>query len=220
MVVDDDPVLRLSLKKLLSEEGNRVYCAEGREESLKLSASIPFDLAVVDLRLKDGLGTDLLSSLKKIQPHIQSILITGQVSVHVTIISAIKEGIFYFIPKPFEPPALLNLVKKALRQKEVLAENKALRENIKKQFHFKEIIGQSPLVLDLTEQLHKISKSEAHVLITGESGTGKELAARSIHCNFKADKPFISVNCGAVPRRSFRERVFWPCQRFLHWCYE
>lgn len=208
LIVDDEPSLRFSLKKLLEHQSHKVICAEGIKETLHLSSDLKFDLAIVDLNLKDGKGTDLISLLKKRQPQIQSILITGEHSINITIVKAINQGIFYFIPKPFEVSALLNLVKKVLKQKELIKQNENLKQNIKKQFHFNQIIGQSEAVIKLTESMHKISKSNSNILITGESGTGKELVARSIHCNQHSDKPFISVNCGAIPKELWESEFF------------
>ena len=205
LIVDDEPILRHSLKKLLAEQQHEVVCCSGIQDT---SLSTKYDLALVDLNLKDGKGTDLITTLKQKQPQIQSILITGESSINVTIVEAIRKGIFYFIPKPFEPQTLLKLVRKVLKQKELVEQNETLKSNLKKQFHFNQIIGQSAAILDLTECLHKVSKSLSHILITGESGVGKELAARSIHCNRASDKPFISVNCGAIPKELWESEFF------------
>ena len=208
LIVDDEPILRLSLKKLLNNENYKTLCTNGVKETLQLDPSLKFDLAIVDLNLSDGKGTDLISSLKKSQPPLQSILITGEHSINVTIVEAINQGIFYFIPKPFEPDALLSLVKKVLKQNDLIDQNKNLRENIKKQFHFNQIIGQSDSIINLTEWMCKIAKSSSNLLITGESGTGKELVARSIHCAKDSTKPFISVNCGAIPKDLVESEFF------------
>lgn len=208
LIVDDEPILRLSLKKLLDNENYDTLCTSGVKETLQLDSSLQFDLTIVDLNLSDGKGTDLISSLKKSQPQLQSILITGEHSINVTIVEAINKGIFYFIPKPFEPEALLNLVKKVLKQNDLIDQNKNLRENIKKQFHFNQIIGQSDSIINLTEWMGKIAKSSSNLLITGESGTGKELVARSIHCAKDSTKPFISVNCGAIPKDLLESEFF------------
>ena len=118
-------------------------CVEGVQEAQCLSDLSDFALAIVDLNLSDGNGTDLISFLKKRNNQIQSILITGECSVNVTIIELMKKKIFDFIPKPFEASALLNLVKEVLRHRDLIEQNKVLKDNIKKQFHFNQIIGQS-----------------------------------------------------------------------------
>ena len=208
LIVDDEPILRLSLKKLLDNKNCRILCTEGIKETLCLDPSLKYDLAIVDLNLKDGKGTDLISSLKEKQPQLQSILITGEESINVTIVEAINQGIFYFIPKPFEPSAIQSLVQTALEQSELINQNKNLKENIKKQFHFDQIVGQSEGIINLTEWMYKIAKSSSNLLITGESGTGKELIARSIHCAKDSTKPFISVNCGAIPKDLLESEFF------------
>ena len=208
LIVDDEPSLRLSLRKLLENKDYKITSTASIRETNQLDSSLQFDLAIVDLNLSDGKGTDLISSLRKKQPQIQSILITGEHSINVTIVKSMNQGIFYFMPKPFEPSAFLNLVKKVLKQTEIIEQNKNLKENIKKQFHFNQIIGQSSAIINLTEWMHKIAKSASNVLITGESGTGKELVARSIHCSKNSTKPFISVNCGAIPRDLLESEFF------------
>ena len=208
LIVDDEPILRLSLKKLLDNKNYKIISTSGVKETQQLDPSLKFDLAIVDLNLNDGKGTELISSLKKNQPQLQSILITGEHSINVTIVEAINQGIFDFIPKPFEPEVMLSLVQKVLKQKDLIEQNKNLKENIKKQFHFNQIIGQSSAIIELTEWMHKISKSSSNILITGESGTGKELVARCVHCSQNSAQPFISVNCGAIPKDLLESEFF------------
>ena len=208
LIVDDEPILRLSLKKLLDNENHKIICSAGIQKTHQLDPSLKYDLAIVDLNLKDGKGTQLISELKKKQPQIQSILITGEHSINVTIVEAINQGIIHFMPKPFKPEAMLNLVKNILKQKDLIDQNKNLKKNLKKQFHFDQIIGQSSAIINLTEWMYKIAKSLSNILITGESGTGKELAARSIHCNRDGSKPFICVNCGAIPKDLLESEFF------------
>ena len=208
LIVDDESSLRLGLKRLLDNPNYNIITTYGFKDTRELDSNLKWDLAIVDLNLNDGKGTNLISELKNKNPNMQSILITGEHSIHITIAQAINKGIFYFIPKPFEPSALVNLVQKALKQKELIDQNKNLKDNIKKQFHFKQIIGQSSAIIELTEWMHKVSKSSSNILITGESGTGKELVARSIHCNQDSSRPFISVNCGAIPKELLESEFF------------
>lgn len=208
LVVDDEPVLRLALRRFLEDEGYEVICIAGVQEAQKLSPSLDIALAIVDLNLEDGKGTELILSLKKKYDQLQSILITGEHSISVTIVEAIKKEILYFMPKPFDPPVLLSLVKKVLKQQDLAEQNKILKENIRKQFHFDRIIGQSEGILRLTEWMYKTAKASSNLLITGESGTGKELVARSIHCARDSAKPFISVNCGAIPKELLESEFF------------
>ena len=206
--MDDEPILRLSLQRLIQGKNHKVICVAGVKEAERLSPSLKPDLAIVDLNLQDGDGADLIVSLRGKHPGLKSILITGQNAINVTVVEAMKKGIFHFIPKPFEPSAMLQLVEKLLNQKDIEDQNQSLRENLKKQFSFNKIIGKSGAIIQLTEMMRKAAKSRANLLITGESGTGKELVARSIHCLQAGDKPFISVNCGAIPKELLESEFF------------
>lgn len=211
LIVDDEPSILLSLRKLLEYHKYSVFCAQGIQEVKKLlNSQTQFDLVIVDLYLPDGHGTNLISFLKQKHPSLQAILMTGKQSIQVTIIEAIKKGIFYFIPKPFESSTLLNLIKTVLKQQDLEKQNAILKSNIKKQFHFNQIVGQSEAMLNLTELMYKVVKSHSHsnLLISGESGTGKELVARSIHNATNSTKPFISVNCGAIPNDLLESEFF------------
>lgn len=211
LIVDDEPSILLSLRKLLEYHKYSVFCAQGIQEVKKLlNSQTQFDLVIVDLYLPDGHGTNLISFLKQKHPNLQAILMTGKQSIQVTIIEAIKKGIFYFIPKPFESSTLLNLIKTVLKQQDLEKQNAILKSNIKKQFHFNQIVGQSEAMLNLTELMYKVVKSHSHsnLLISGESGTGKELVARSIHNATNSTKPFISVNCGAIPNDLLESEFF------------
>lgn len=208
LIVDDESSLRLSLKRILESKNHSSLCTSSIEEALKISPEHCFDLSIVDLNLPDGKGTDLIASLKAKYPYMQSILITGEQSINVTIAEGIKHGVFNFLPKPFEPEAVLKLVEKALNESQLLKQNQNLKNNLKKQFHFNRIIGQSEPILEMTELMHKIAKSSSNVLITGESGTGKELVARSIHCARDASQAFVSVNCGAIPKELLESEFF------------
>jgi len=208
LIVDDEPSLRISLQKIFQSNNYKTLCTSSIEETLKLSPSLSFDLSIVDLNLNDGKGTQLINELKKKHPYMQSILITGEQSINAAIAEAIHQGFFHFVTKPFDVDVLLQVTKKALAQTDLLKQNANLKKNIKKQFHFSQIIGQSEAILKLTELMHKISKSSSNLLITGESGTGKELVARSIHCTRDSSQPFISINCGAIPKELLESEFF------------
>ncbi|MGI9548577.1 MAG: sigma-54-dependent transcriptional regulator [Bdellovibrionales bacterium] len=208
LIVDDEPTLRLSLKKILEDKNYKTLCTSSIEETLKLSPHLSFDLCIVDLNLTDGKGTQLISQLKTKHPYIQSILITGEQSINTAIAEAIHKGFFYFVTKPFDVDVLLKVVEKACFQGKILKQNDNLKKNIKKQFHFSKIIGQSESVLKLTELMHKVAKSNSNLLVTGDSGTGKELVARSIHCARNSSEAFISINCGAIPKDLLESEFF------------
>ena len=208
LIVDDDTSLNFSLRRLLDSSHYNIITCTSVAEAKKIEPDFKIDLAIVDLNLPDGMGTDLITDLKETRASMQSILITGEHSINITIVSAINKGIDHFIPKPFESETLIQLVKKAIKQKDLIDQNKHLKANLKKQFDFKKIVGQSSFILELTEWMHKLSKTSCPVLITGESGTGKELVARSIHCTRDSSRPFVSVNCGAVPKELLESEFF------------
>ena len=206
LIVEDDPSVSLSLQRLLSANGFEVYAVESKAAALIQNP--PAHLAIVDFNLPDGDGMELIQQLKKRHPLIQTILITGGRSISVSALENFKKDFFHFLPKPFEPSELLSLVRQAFIQRDLLQSNHALKANIQKRFGFNSIIGGSPAILKLTETLAKVAKSSSNLLITGESGVGKELAARSVHCAFHSDRPFVSVNCGAVPKDLLESEFF------------
>lgn len=208
LIVDDDSTVCLALKLLLEKRNYKALPVANAEEALRVSSNSPLNLAIVDFNLPDGDGAELIKTLKKMHPFIQTILITGGRSISVAAMENIKKDFFHFLSKPFDPPELLNLVEQALIKQELLENNHNLEANVKKQFDFKAIIGKSRPILDLTELMAKVSKSSCNLLITGESGTGKELVAKSIHCAQKSRHPFVSVNCGAIPKDLLESEFF------------
>ena len=207
LVVEDEPSLRISLKKALEGRGYSVVCTTNIKEASQKINMAP-DVMLVDLNLPDGKGTTLIETFQKKYPDLQSILITGETSIQAQIVGDISKGVFGFTQKPFEMPMLLHSVEKAIKQKQLLTQNKHLKANLQKQFSFEKIIGSSESILKTTELMKKVVKSPSTVLITGESGTGKELIARSIHCTSGAEAPFISVNCGAIPKDLMESEFF------------
>ena len=207
LVVEDEPGLSRSLKIFLESKGYVVHC-EGRFQKAKDFSGFQPDVVIVDLNLPDGRGTDLIEQLRQKDSSLQALLITAEASVNVNIIEAVKNDIFYFISKPFELPVLLKLIEKALSQRELIRQNENLKANIKEQYRFDRIIGQSEALLKVTELMRKTAQISSTLLITGESGTGKELVAKSIHCARDGSAPFVSVNCGAIPKDLMESEFF------------
>ena len=206
LIVEDEPGLSRSLKIFLESRNYETRSAGSLREARDFNFDP--DLAVVDLNLPDGRGTDLIEDLRKRDPLLQSILITAETSVNVNVVEAVKNDIFYFITKPFDLSVFIRLVEKALSQRRLLLQNENLKSNIKKQFRFDKIIGRSQAVLEMTELLRKAAPTSSTLLITGESGTGKELVARSVHCARDGSAPFVSVNCGAIPKDLMESEFF------------
>jgi len=209
MIVDDESSLRTALFRVLDRQGFQVITASSLHEAEILSSGDQtLDLAIVDLRLPDGDGIDLMGRLKAQHPGIQVMILTGHATIE-TAVRATQNGAFHFVTKPFNMDELLNIVSKALTQKSLQQENQRLRSALHKTYRFDNIIGQSEGIRKVLEMVERVSESDSTVLITGESGTGKELIAKAIHYNSnRANKPFVPVNCGAIPAELLESELF------------
>ena len=207
LIVEDEPALSRSLRIFLESKGYEVHCEDSFQKAKGFSRFRP-DLAIVDLNLPDGRGTDLIEQLRRKDASLQALLITAEVSVNTNIVEAVKNDIFHFIAKPFELSVLLKLTEKALSQRELIRQNKNLKANIRKQYRFDQMIGKSEALLKVIDLMRKTAQTSSTLLITGESGTGKELVARSIHCARDSSAPFVSVNCGAIPKDLMESEFF------------
>ena len=209
LIIDDEPTVSSALSKTLNHHGYLTKNIRSKREFNELKNKEFHDIVLLDLRLPDGSGLDLMKQIKKTSPQTQVIIITGYGTIDLAV-TAVKEGAFHFITKPFNIGEIINLCAKALSHTHLEEENKQLKETVKKQYCFKQIIGQSLPMLGLIETIKKISSSSSAVLITGESGTGKELAAKAIHFNSDKTKngPFIPVHCGAVPKDLLESELF------------
>ena len=208
LIIDDEATLNHSLTKVLNHHGYITKSIKSKKEFNELKQSFHCDIALLDLRLPDGDGLELMKQLKQINKNTQVIVMTGYGTIELAV-TATKQGAFHFITKPFNPGEIINLCAKALSQSKLETENEQLRSVVKKQFHFNQIIGQSQPILSVIEMIKKVSSSSATVLITGESGTGKELIAKSIHFNSQQSKgPFIPVHCGAIPKDLLESELF------------
>jgi DNA-binding NtrC family response regulator len=209
LVVEDESILRTTLFRALSRIGYQVLTAATRTEAQTLAKSdAPLDLAFIDLRLPDGNGMDLMAELMLIYPKINVIIITGYGTIDLAV-QATRKGAFHFVTKPFNVDEILSLAEKALLNEKSRSENSALDSALHKKYLFENIVGQSSEIINVLRIIEKVAESEATVLITGESGTGKELVAKAIHFNSRrAGKPFIPINCGAIPAELLESELF------------
>ncbi len=208
LIIDDENTLGSSLARVLTHHGYDTTTVHSKKECVQLCVPFSFDLALLDLRLPDGNGLELIQELKKKYKNIQVIVMTGYGTIDLAV-KATKQGAFHFITKPFDINEMINLVTRALSQSQLETENKQLLSVVKKQYQFDQLIGGSQVVLNLLEMIKKVSDSYSTVLITGESGVGKELIAKSIHFNSKrSKKPFVPVHCGAIPRELLESELF------------
>ncbi len=209
LVVDDEASLRSALFRALDRRGYQALTAASKKEAESIAQSDkPINLALVDLKLPDGDGLQLMDSLKAMHKDIQFIILTGFGSIEAAV-KATQKGAFHFVTKPFNLDEIMSLVDKALAQNELVTENRQLKSALHKKYHFKNIIGQSPEIQNVLDMVERVSDSDSTVLISGESGTGKELVAKAIHYNsLRSNKPFVPINCGAIPGELLESELF------------
>ena len=208
LVADDEPSMREFLDIMLKKEGYKVSLASNGEEVSRLIEKDIFDLALLDIRMPKLDGISALKKIKAISPETIVIMITAYASAD-TAIKAMKEGAYDYITKPFKVEEIKLIIKNALEKKNLQRENILLKQVVRDRYHFENIIGQSPKMLNLYDLLEKIAPTKTNILITGESGTGKELVAKAIHYNSpRKEKPFVTLNCGAIPESLIESELF------------
>ena len=209
LVVDDEAGLRDMLGILFRREGYKVTLASGFNEGVEALTSAPerFGLVVTDLMMPDGSGLDLLAAAKKRSPMTEVIVMTAHSTVE-TAIEAMKGGAYDFITKPFGTAELRALAQKALEKSAIVAENERLRAQVEHAAP-PTLLGHSPAMRAILDLARRAASGKSTVLITGESGTGKERIARAIHdFSDRAAKPFVVVNCGALPEALMESELF------------
>lgn len=209
LVVDDDPATQELLREVLTEEGYKVVTSGSGEDALKIGEQELFDVIISDMKLGPNLtGLDVLRAYKSIQPGSEVILITAFGSME-TAIEAVKAGAFDYISKPFKLEEVVLQVGRALENRQLVAENRNLKQQLGSQTQLSSLVGRSPVMLDIYKKIGMIAQSRSTVLITGESGTGKELVAKAIHHNGpRADQRFYAVNCGAIAEALLETELF------------
>jgi putative PEP-CTERM system response regulator len=208
LVVDDEAIIRESLRDWLSDAGYQVLTAEDGFQALKMIEKEKPGIAIVDLVMPGMDGIELLKRAKEISPSIEVIIVTAYGSIP-TAITAMKEGAYDYIEKPFCPEKAELLIERLVEHQGLLEENISLHQRLEERYRFENIIAKSPKMQQVIEVIKVVAKSNATVLITGESGTGKELVARAIHSqSYRKDKPFIAVSCAALPESLLESELF------------
>jgi two-component system response regulator PilR (NtrC family) len=209
LVVDDEPGLRDMLAILFRREGLDVTLAPGLKAGKDAIAHTPEPYAVVltDLLMPDGNGMDLLRLAKERSPRTEVIVMTAHGGIEIAI-EAMRNGAYDFLTKPFATDELCALVQKALERRAIVSENERLRAQLTRE-RGREVLGHSEAMRRTLELVGRIAQSRTTVLITGESGTGKERIARAIHdASDRKDKPFLVINCGAIPEALIEAELF------------
>ncbi|MBG0778528.1 MAG: sigma-54-dependent Fis family transcriptional regulator, partial [Desulfotignum balticum] len=208
LVVDDDTSMREFLELLLSRENYCVTTAENGNRALDLIRNHTYDLVLVDIRLGDITGLEVLKQVKQQHPDTVVIMISAYSTTEIAV-TAMNEGAYDFVPKPFDNKELRQTIARALDLQTLEQEKKHRESEIQDYLHFDRIIGNSSGMAGIYKQIHQISATKTNVLITGESGTGKELIARAIHEHSdRKDKPFVVVNCGGIPDTLMESEFF------------
>lgn len=208
LLADDDENLRRVLEFQLIEAGYKVLPAADGAEALELFSNNDLDCVITDLRMPKLSGLELLEKIKASNPELPVIVVTAFGEVE-TAVAAVKSGAFDYINKPFNRDDILLTIDRALSFIQTRNENRQLRELVEKEFRLDNVIGDSPPMRSVLELVGRVSRSDVTVLITGESGTGKELIAKGIHFSGKRkDRPFIPVNCAAIPETLIEAELF------------
>jgi two-component system response regulator AtoC len=207
LVVDDDYDVRTFLAGVLAKQGITVATAGSGAEAMAVLGREEFDVVLLDLRLLDATGLDVLRWARGAEVDTEFIVLTGHAEVE-TAVEAMRLGAYDFLAKPCRNSELLQVVGKATEKKSLRRENVALKEVMRRE-GLPRLVGESAAVRELLAMSERVAASDSPVLIQGESGTGKELVARTIHLQSpRAGRPFVSVNCGALPDTLLETELF------------
>jgi two-component system response regulator AtoC len=208
LVVDDEENIRLVLRTLLKRHGYEVETAPGGEEAVGLVESFGPDVVITDVRMPRMGGMDLLGTLRA-KGNDATVIVMSAYGNLDQAIEAIKAGAYDYIQKPFKPDEVVLALRKAEERESLRRENRVLREEIRREHRFEDILAKSALMQGVFRTIAKIANYKTTVLISGESGVGKELVARALHTrSSRAGEPFVVVNCGAIPENLLESELF------------
>ncbi len=208
LVVDDEPSMRDMLRIVLRRDGYEVLIAENGRQALETLQRERVDLLLSDIRMPDINGVDVLRAAKELNQDIVAFMMTAFASTE-TAVEAMRLGAVDYFTKPFSMDELRLKVRQHLEAFRLKQENVLLKRALNSRHSFSNIIGRSEAMLDVFKMIETIGKTSSTVLITGESGTGKDLVARAVHFNsLRRDRPFVALNCGAVPETLLESELF------------
>jgi two-component system response regulator PilR (NtrC family) len=206
LVVDDERSMQEFLEIFFRSEGYDVATADGLESAKLQLESDDFDVVITDIQMPDGSGLDLLDRVE--EPDTVVIVMTAFASTE-TAITAMKQGAYDYITKPFKVDEIRVVVEKAIEKKLLSSENRRLRSELRSRTRERSIIGNSAAMQRVFDYVAQVADTRANVLISGESGTGKEMVARAIHNGgARREHPFVAVNCGAIPENLLESELF------------
>jgi DNA-binding NtrC family response regulator len=205
LVVDDEKSVRDSLCMILTYARYEVEMAEDGAKALAIVESHPIDMVLLDIKMPGMDGIEILEAMTKKNPELPVVMISGHGTIE-TAVEATKKGAFDFLSKPLDRDKLLVTVRNALEQRKLAVEYKQMKEAIEGK---EKILGESPKIKEILDVIRRVGPTESRVLITGNNGTGKELVAKAIHRSSKrSEKPFIEVNCAAIPTELIESELF------------
>jgi len=208
LVVEDEPLQLDSISGFLSKQGYRVLKAARPSLALEMTREQAVDLVLTDLKMPGMSGVELLEALRKMNPAIDVIVMTAFGTVESATL-AMRQGAVDYITKPVDLRHLQSLIEKALERRQLISENRRLREALAERFSFSGVISGSSAMQAVMSMAGRVASSSATVLITGETGTGKELVARAVHfAGSRHEKPFVAVNCAALPEHLLESELF------------
>lgn len=208
LVVDDEESIREFLDIMLRKEGYEVTCVEDGQKAIDTLKKKSFDLLISDLQMPNVTGIELLKHCRETYPDLLFMMITAFGTAE-SAVEAMKMGAYDYITKPFKIDEVRINIANALRSRNLEVENRVLRKELQKEYSFQNLVGNSEAMHKIFELIRKVSDSPTNVLVTGESGTGKEMVAKAIHYNSPLkDRPFVSVNCGAIPENLVESELF------------
>lgn len=208
LVIDNDEDNRLSLESVLKRDGFKVYPALGGAEGIALLREQKFDIVLTGLAMPGLSGFEVLREISSQKTYTPALVVTTEAAVQA-VVEAMKMGASDYITKPFIPEELIITVNRALAFSKLQKDNILMKQQLKKKYNYKDIIGDSPQMHKVYELIDKVADTDSTILITGESGTGKELVAKTIHYNStRSGGPFVPINCAAIPRELLESELF------------
>jgi two-component system response regulator HydG len=208
LLVDDELAHLKTLDRLFTKEGHQVLTAENGEEALDIIRAERVNLVITDLKMGAVDGMDLLKLVQTLQPEAEVILMTAFGTVERAV-RGMKEGAYDFVSKPIKRATILKAARQALEKQALMAENRRLKAKLADLTNERSIVGQSPAFRESLDLVRQVASSDATVMLSGESGTGKELFARMIYeLSERAEKPFVAVNCAALPETILESELF------------
>ncbi|WP_215226214.1 sigma-54-dependent transcriptional regulator [Echinicola shivajiensis] len=205
LIIDDEKVIRSTLKEILEYENYEIFEAQDGVEGLKMIESQDFDLVLCDIKMPKMDGLEVIDKVSKMDKQPQFIMISAHGSIE-SAVEATKKGAFDFIPKPPDLNRLLLTVRNALDKNNLVTETKVLKKKLSKKL---DMVGESEAISQVKETIEKVAPTDARVLITGPNGTGKELVAHWLHQKSnRSSAPFIAVNCAAIPSELIESELF------------